>query len=183
MTTLLFLLGALSVTGIVVTALLWRQLFRPGPAPADSPWDLSDPERRAGAVYRPMNRLLAEADFRFLQGQAQLRPDLVRRLRQTRVATLRLYLREMRADFDRIHTLCRALAPHSADPSFAPRIMKETLWFYGQFGVLYAASFLPWYFDAQVHGAKLVDALARLEQLAGASLSTWTPQPNLAGPV
>jgi hypothetical protein len=182
MTTLLLLLTAISLTGIAVTMLLWRPLFRPMAAPGGPP-DLWHPERPAGAAYRPMNRLLAAEDFCYLQGQARLRPGLVRRLRQGRAAVLRLYLREMGADFGRIHAHCRAMAVHSPDPNFASRIMKEVVRFYCQFGVLYAASFLPWCFDARVRGAILVDALARLEQAAEASLSIWAPASGLVDQV
>ncbi len=172
MTTLLLLLGAVGVSGIAVSTLLWRQLFRRAAA-ADASGGLFAPARRA-AAYRPMNRLLAEEDFCFLRGLAQLRPGLVRRLRQTRVAVLRLYLWEMRADFDRLHALCRALATQSTDPNLGALMTKEVLRFYGQFGLLYAASFLPWYFDSRLRAMKLAEALARLEQSAWTSASLWT---------
>ena len=56
--------------------------------------------------YRPMFRLLEDADIRFLRTQPGATPALVRRLRRQRYLVFRGYLSSLQHDF---HQACRAL--------------------------------------------------------------------------
>jgi hypothetical protein len=67
------------------------------------------------AKYRPMERLLGEADFRFLASQPGFSPKLGRRLRTERRQIFRGYLRNLRRDFGAISDACHMLIVHSAE--------------------------------------------------------------------
>ncbi len=138
---------------------------------------LSAPARSALETYQPMSRLFAEEDFRFLSGLA---PALVKRLRRQRRHVMRLYLRELQADFERIYAFCRALAPRSQDPSFATLITKQALSFYGLFVVLQMRCGLGWFLPVRVDTGDLVDAFDRLHQAAQAALQAMASQPIAA---
>jgi len=57
--------------------------------------------------YRPMARLLADDDFAFLAAQPGYRPQIGSRLRRARRQVFRIYLRELAADFHRLHAAAR----------------------------------------------------------------------------
>lgn len=56
--------------------------------------------------YRPMLRLLADDDIRFLQAQPGVTPALVKRLRRQRYQVFQSYLASLQRDF---HQACEAL--------------------------------------------------------------------------
>jgi len=59
--------------------------------------------------YRPMLRLLEEADFRFLSAQTGSSPEMANRLRRQRVQAFRGYLRMLEADFNRVGAALRLI--------------------------------------------------------------------------
>ncbi|HYM13608.1 MAG TPA: hypothetical protein VEU62_22900 [Bryobacterales bacterium] len=136
------------------------------------------PTRSALETYQPMGRLFAEGDVRFLN---RSRPDLVKRLRRQRQQVLRLYLRELRADFERVYAFCRSLAPRSADPNFAALITQQAFSFYGLFLILHVRCTLGWFLHVRIDTMDLVGAFDRLRQAAQATLAAMTPQPAMAG--
>jgi hypothetical protein len=71
------------------------------PLPVTEEWlaDLSSDR------YRPMFRLLDEADWQFLRAQRGYRPEMGKSLRRQRVQLFRAYLRTLEADY---HRLCGA---------------------------------------------------------------------------
>lgn len=133
------------------------------------------PGRFSPETYRPMSRLFAGEDFTFLAGSA---PQMVPRLRRCRRRVLRLYLRELRADFARVYAICRMLAPTSSDPHFATRITQQALSFYGLLLIVEMRCALGWFLPVRVDTAELVNAFDVLRQAAQASLA---PQPVPAG--
>jgi hypothetical protein len=66
--------------------------------PVTTDWlaDLSDDR------YRPMLRLLDDADFRFLRAQKGFTPAMERKLRCQRVELFRAYLKTLESDFRRV---------------------------------------------------------------------------------
>ncbi len=66
------------------------------------------------ARYRPMERILAEEDFRFLASQCGYEPRIERKLRAARRRVFRQYLRCLRKDFARLEACVRWLMVHSA---------------------------------------------------------------------
>jgi hypothetical protein len=81
--------------------------------------------------YRPMERLLGEADFRFLASQPGFSPKLGRRLRTERRQIFRGYLRSLRRDFGAVTAACHLLVVHSAEDraELASTLMRQQLMF------------------------------------------------------
>jgi hypothetical protein len=166
MLTILLALGA-------GTALVLRRLLRPavsGAAPA-TPDAILAPGRSARESYRPMYRLFSAGDFSFLSGQ----PDLRGRLRRQRVRVMRLYLRQLRVDFEELYALARALVPTSLDSSFASHITLQALRFHGLMLAVEMRCAVGWFLPVQVGTGGLVEALDRLREAARVSL--LAPQP------
>jgi hypothetical protein len=65
------------------------------------------------ATYRPMERLLAADDYRFLRSEAGYRPGMEAKLRAQRRRIFRKYLRSMTADFSRLHNTAKLMLVHS----------------------------------------------------------------------
>lgn len=64
-------------------------------------------EEAPAIKYRPMERLLADADYRFLASCAGVSPAMLRRMRAERRRLFRSYLRWLSEDFSRVHTATR----------------------------------------------------------------------------
>src|SRR5437867_941518 len=131
MTTVMLLIGFVLVmtAGGVVLGRLLRQ-GSPAAASASECELLASTGSRA-ETYRPMSRLFAEEDFAFLASSAPSRRELQKRLRYQRSQVLRLYLRELRLEFQRVYAICRLLAAQSQDPNFASLITRQVAAFYG----------------------------------------------------
>jgi hypothetical protein len=63
--------------------------------------------------YRPMERLLRQEDFEFLEKQPGYTPRLGRRFRTERRKLFRGYLRNLKKDFGRVTAACHELLIHS----------------------------------------------------------------------
>ena len=177
MTMLILFLLPLVALGAGFGVVLWRLLH---PAAVSG---LDAAGRRLAARpavdrYRPMGRLLAEDDFRFLASQSSGCPRLATRLRRQRIRVLRLYLRQMRAEFARVYGLARLLAPTSQDPAFAGRVLSLALTFSGLWVAMQVVCALGWLGPLRVHIAGLVTALDGLTEAVQASLPS--PEPPLA---
>ena len=83
------------------------------------------------ARYRPMERLLAEEDYRFLESQPAINRATVRRFRAERRAIFRQYLRCLSEDFDRLCGTVQALTLASGEdrPDLAVALAKSRLSF------------------------------------------------------
>ena len=81
--------------------------------------------------YRPMQRLLAETDFRFLRSQKGFTPEMSSRLRRQRVQAFRGYLRMLEADFDRVGAALRLILANSEcdRPEVASLLLQRRLMF------------------------------------------------------
>jgi hypothetical protein len=80
--------------------------------------------------YRPMLRMLAEDDYRWLAAQG-LDPQSIRRLRSERRKIFGTYLQNLVRDFDRLHTAARMLllaAPEDR-PDLAARLVTVRIQF------------------------------------------------------
>ena len=179
MTILSLLLLFVAAVAVGLGAALWR-IFRPGPQTLSPEFlaVLLQPRRSVLDVYRPMNRLFADEDFRFI---SSVQPQMLRRLRRQRARVLRLYLRDLQAAFARVHALCRSLAPKSQDPNFAVLTSRQALTFYSLLAVLRLRCALGWYLHVRVDTVDLVHALDRLTQAAQATLASLAPQTALMG--
>jgi hypothetical protein len=63
--------------------------------------------------YRPMERLLAEADYRFLASQPGYDPSIAKKLRARRRKAFRAYLGAMSRDFERLYLTAKQIAVYS----------------------------------------------------------------------
>jgi hypothetical protein len=91
---------------VVTIALLLRNILRQTMEPLpDRSWLESFNVNR----YRPMQRLLAESDYEFLEANGGS-ADVIRRLKAERRRLFRLYLRNLVRDFNRLHRAARILS-------------------------------------------------------------------------
>ena len=83
-------------------------------------------------TYRPMERLLNEADFEFLASQPGYDPRIARKLRAERRRIFRSYLHCLIGDFNALIHLAQLAAVHSADdrPNLASAIFRLRLNFF-----------------------------------------------------
>jgi len=173
MTTLVLLLTLVMAIGVGVAVMLNR-LLRAG---SSRPLAESAIVATVGSglqTYQPMNRLFAEEDFHFLAGLPQ-GEGLRTQLRRQRQRVLRLYLRELRADFERLYGWCRQLAPRSQDPNFATLITQQAAAFYGLLLVVHVRSTLGWFLPVRVDAGELVRVFDQLRQAARVSLPVAQP--------
>ena len=81
--------------------------------------------------YRPMLRLLQEADFQFLCSQQGCTPQMAHRLRRQRVHAFHGYLDMLEADFDRVAAALRLILAHSSydRPELASLLFQRRMMF------------------------------------------------------
>jgi hypothetical protein len=65
--------------------------------------------------YYPMQKLLAEEDFKFLSRQPGFDLSLYRKLRRDRLHIFKQYLNRSIMDFNRLHAAVRAILPYVGD--------------------------------------------------------------------
>lgn len=81
-------------------------------------------------AYASMVRLFSRSDADLLRET----PELFEKLKSNRRKAMRLYLADIRADFQRAFTVCRLLTPVSNDADLTSRLLKSWV----QFHLLYA---------------------------------------------
>jgi len=67
--------------------------------------------------YQPMEYLLSGEDFAFLASQSGYRPEIGARWKRERRRIFRLYLDELKRDFQRLHAEARAMAANAGAES------------------------------------------------------------------
>ena len=123
--TLALLVLALIGAGILV---LVRRLAGPATvSQLDAEWIANFSVAR----YRPMLRLLDEADYRFLMSQPGYSKKFVRRLRNERRAIFRAYLRNLVRDFHKLHMAARMMLVYAPQdrPELAITLMRQRMLF------------------------------------------------------
>ena len=104
----------LAVVLAVVFGLLVRSLARQNNAGQNSAqWSPGWFEEFSAATYRPMGRLLAEDEFRFLSKQPGYTSEMGKRLRKERRLVFRAYLRNIIRDFNRLYSGATILMVYS----------------------------------------------------------------------
>lgn len=111
--------------------------------------------------YRPMERLLAEEDFMFLESQPGYRAEIGKHWKRERRRIFRLYLAELRCDFGRLHARARRLAADAAADSgdLVWILMRQRLTF------LFATAHLEARLALAGAGIGTVDAAPLIEML------------------
>jgi len=121
---LLFTSGLLALAVGAAFFLVVRKLASPSAvAPPTAEWL----EQFSVARYRPMERLLDDADFAFVASHRGSGPALVRRLRAQRRKFFRGYLNLLRRDFQRIVLALELQLVHSPEdrPELAGVLLKQ----------------------------------------------------------
>jgi hypothetical protein len=127
MSVVTFAFLALGVVGVAIL-LLVRKLA--GPATISQ----CDPEWISNfsvARYRPMLRLLDEADYAFLAAQPGYSKKYLNRLRAERREIFRAYLRNLVRDFHRLHMAARMVLVYAPQdrPELAMTLMRQRFLF------------------------------------------------------
>jgi hypothetical protein len=79
--------------------------------------------------YRPMERLLADEDLIFLQSQPGYRREMGERWKRERRRIFRLYFKELKRDFRRLHAEARGLVARAdADSADLVRVLMHQRW-------------------------------------------------------
>lgn len=113
--------------------LLLRRIISPERVPSfDEDW-LNE---FSVARYRPMERLLSDDDYEFLESQPGYTPRIGRKLRTERRAIFRDYLRCLTRDFERLYGAIQLLMLASAQdrPDLAEALLKQK-WIFA-YGIL-----------------------------------------------
>jgi hypothetical protein len=104
-------LAVLAVIGLALAYML-RSLRNPATiTECDFDW-LSE---FSTSKYRPMLRLLAEDDFKFLEAQEGYEPSIGKRLRTERLKIFRGYLRNLIRDYHRLHLAARLILVYAPE--------------------------------------------------------------------
>jgi hypothetical protein len=153
----------LAVGGATVMIVLLRRLSSHQPAQAFNTDWLS---RFSIARYRPMERILAEDDYRFLEAQEFYHSSVASDLRRKRVAAFRSYLACLKADFGRLDAATRLYmsACHQDRPDLAQALLKRRLVF------AYAVTLTEWRLLLFRFGLGTVDIQGLLGSLDGMRL-------------
>jgi len=111
--------------------------------------------------YGPMERLLAEEDFLFLQSQPGYDSKMGARWKRERRRVFRLYLAELKRDFWRLHAEARSLVAHAGADS--GDLVTSLMW--QQWSFLRASASLEMRLAFEWAGIGKIDAAPLLELL------------------
>lgn len=122
MTSILVVATVLAILALVVGRQLWR-LLHPLSRPSFSPRWFA---RFTMVRYRPLERVLGEADFEFLSRQPGVDRKTLLAFRAERRGIFRAYVRDMATDFHRLHSAARVLLLTSKEdrPDLAVTLLK-----------------------------------------------------------
>ena len=119
--------GVFVLLGLAFLGLFRRLSSRPKKLAMPADWN----SIFAASRYKPMERLLDPADYRFVESQGGYSRRIVRRLRASRVEIFRGYMRCLGRDFFRVSSALKVLMVHgSVDRSaLAGLLLKQRLLF------------------------------------------------------
>jgi hypothetical protein len=123
------LVFAVGLAAATLGILLWIRMseYRRAPWHGEAP-----AEGFSLARYEPMTRLLDAADLDFLRKEAASSPELAARWERSRRRIFRMYLRDLAADFRRVHEEARALVAESPEKysALVGVLMRQQLTFW-----------------------------------------------------
>ena len=111
------------------------------------------------ARYRPMARLLSGDDFDFIESAQGIPPALAKRLRSERRRIFGRYLRNLEADFSRLHGAARELllsAPEDR-PDLAAAILTQHIAFRRAVWSIRLRLYMPGFAGATAEVGRLLD--------------------------
>ncbi len=132
-------------------------------------------------TYRPMERLLNEADFEFLARQPGYDPRIARKLRAERRRIFRGYLHSLIGDFSALVHLAQLAAVHSAEdrPDLASAIFRLRLNFFWNVAVAEIRLALAPLPLGSIDAKRLIGALASVRENIAQSAPSTLPGHDL----
>ena len=151
--------AVLAILGLVIGRQLWRLLHPLGGPSFSSRWFA----RFSMTLYRPMERVLGEADFEFLSRQPGVDKKTLRAFRSERREIFRAYVRDIAVDFHRLHGAARILLLTSMEdrPDLAVTLLKLRATF------AYAMLAIQWRLALDAMGVRGLDVQPLVEAVDG----------------
>ena len=114
-------------------------------------------------AYRPMERLMDENDYRFLEKQPGYRPSIAGDLRSERKRIFRIYLHDLVGDFNRMLRVAKLMVVYSSQdrPDFARAIANARNQFYWNVLKTELTLSLPW---GVVEAGRLIQSVGRIQE-------------------
>jgi hypothetical protein len=154
-------LALCGLTLVLVTPILYK-LYRKCEIGEITPEWL---ESFSASTYYPMQRLLADEDFRFLSRQPGFDFSLYRKLRRERLHIFQQYLTRMIRDFNRLHLAARVLVAHAHDDS--SRLLGQLVWLKVRFSAAVLQAEISYVFCRVGIGSLAAQAaVLRLEEMS-----------------
>ena len=127
--------------------------------------------------YEAMARLFSKDDAQFIGAH----PGALRRWTTQRRQVMRLYLKQLRGDFQFSWSICRLLTPVSQDPDFGTMLIKQWIQFHVLYGTLTVRCVLGYGSSTDQQVQALVRSLSTLrtgaaEILGDAIVGPFEPQ-------
>jgi hypothetical protein len=121
------------------------------------------------ARYEPMGRLLCDEDLEFLKAQPGYTAEIGREFSRERRRIFRLYLRELAADFRRLHAHARAaVASLSAEHSpLVGTLLRQQVRFRYEMAAVELKLTLSWAGVGSIDARGLIEALAAMQAEIG----------------
>lgn len=169
---------SLALVLAVVLGLLVRSLVKQNSTDHRSnQWSADWFEGFSATAYRPMKRLLADEDFRFLSKQPGYTPEMGRHLRKERRLVFRGYLRNLTKDFNRLYSGATILLVYSEvdRPELASSLLGIRANFY------YALFRVHVRLAMHVVGFEMVDVTPMLQPLEFLQVQVRALQPAMMG--
>jgi hypothetical protein len=115
--------------------------------------------------YAPMARLLSEEDVEFLRAQPGYTRAIERKFLSGRRQTLRLYLRQLNADFERLHARARVIAASlpAAESALLGSLMRQQIRFWYEITTIRLSLSLAWTGLRAADVSGLVNAVAAMQ--------------------
>lgn len=119
--------------------------------------------------YEPMAHLLSEADLEFVKAQPGYRPEMGRAFRRNRRRIFRLYLRDLAADFRRLHARARAIVASlpSEHAAMVGSLIRLECRFWYEMAAVELRLFFDWTGVPAVNVRALVNAVASMQAEVG----------------
>ena len=117
------------------------------------------------ARYEPMGRLMCDEDLQFLKAQPGYTAEIGRKFSRDRRRIFRLYLRELAADFHRLHAHARVVvAGLSAEHSpLIGMLIRQQIRFRYEMAAVQMKLSLSWAGMGAIDARGLIDALATMQ--------------------
>lgn len=160
----------LAIVVLIGVAIAWELLRLRRNAPAELDPDEFEAELSRLHKYEPLQRLLGDGDFSFVDTHPGLR-IWKRKLRLRRRRIIGLYLRDIRSDFNRVWSICRLLAPMNPDPGFSTALIRQLFVFYAYYAAIHACCLFGCYCYIPVEVGGLVRGMKQLGEMASETLA------------